>query len=53
MGSIPGLDKPKSMKLIFAASPLSTRHKGARVKTGCHGIRITCQSDCCFSELAL
>ena len=51
--------KPKTMKLVFVASPLSIR-KGVRAKTGRHGIRIMCPSgatclsaDCCFSELAL
>jgi hypothetical protein len=29
-----GLVKPNIMELIFAASPLSTQHLGAREKTG-------------------
>jgi len=46
MGSSPGKVKPKSMKLVFAASPLSTQHLGARLraKTGCLGIRKMCPS---------
>ena len=52
--------KPKTIKLIFVASPLSTKHSGERAKTGWLAIRIMCPSgatclpaDCCFSELAL
>jgi hypothetical protein len=50
--------KPKTIKLIFAASPLSMHHLGT--KTDYLRIRITCWNgatclsmDCCFSELAL
>jgi len=60
VGSSPDRVKPKAMKLVFVASPLSTQHSGERAKTGWLGIRIMCQSgttcqsaDCCFSELAL
>ena len=52
--------KPKTTKLVFVASPLSTQHYGVKAKTGWLGIRIMCPSgatclstDCCFSELAL
>ena len=51
--------KPKTIKLIFVASPLfNSQHKDVRAKTGWLGIRIMCSSgatcltaDCCFSEL--
>jgi hypothetical protein len=52
--------KPKTIKLVFVASLLSTQHKGERAKTASLGIRMmypsgtTCLSvDYCFSELAL
>jgi hypothetical protein len=52
--------EPKTIKLVFVASPINTKDWGLREKTGCHGIRKMCQSgatclpaDCCFSELAL
>ena len=52
--------KPRTIKFVFVASPLSTRQCGERTKIGWLGIRImrqrsaTCLStDCCFSELAL
>ena len=47
--------KPKTMKLLCVASPLSTQHYGVRAKTGWLGIRILYLSGatCCFSELAL
>ena len=52
--------KPKTIKLVFVASPLSTQNKGERARTGWLGIRIMCtigatclSVDCCFSELAL
>ena len=60
MGSSPGRIKPKTLKLVFIASPLSMQHRGERATTGRLGIRIMCLSgatclpaDCCFSELAL
>ena len=31
--------KPKTIKLVFVASPLSTQHSGERTKTGWLGIR--------------
>ena len=34
--------KPKTIKLIFVASPLSRQHYGERAKTGWLGIRIMC-----------
>ena len=50
--------KPKTMKLVFAASPLRTLRVGSN--TGWLEIRIMCPSgatclsaDCCFSELEL
>jgi hypothetical protein len=59
-GSSPGRVKPKTIKLVLVASPLSTRYYGERAKTGLLGIGIMCPSgatclsaDCCFSELAL
>ena len=49
--------KPKTLKLVFVASPLSTQHLGERAKTGLLGIRIMCPigatylpADYCFSE---
>ena len=44
MGSSPGEVKPKTTKLVFVASPLSTQYYGERTKTGWLGIRIMCQS---------
>jgi len=51
--------KPKTMKLVFAVSSLSTQNKGVRAKTGWLEIStiyqngVTClPADCCFSELA-
>ena len=41
---VPGQVKPKTLKLVFAASPLSTQHYGKRAKTGWLRIRIICQS---------
>jgi hypothetical protein len=32
-GFEPGWVKPKTIKLVFVASPLSTQHKGVRAKT--------------------
>ena len=32
--------KPKTIKLVFVASPLSTQHSGVRANTGWLGIRI-------------
>ena len=67
-GRAPCRVKPKTMRLVFVVSPLSSRHKRERAKTGicCRtqtcwlGIRImrpsgsTCLSEeGCFSELAL
>jgi hypothetical protein len=34
VGSSPGRVIPKTIKLVFVASPLSTQHKGERAKTG-------------------
>jgi hypothetical protein len=34
MGSNPDWVKPKTKKLVFVASPLSTQHLGKRAKTG-------------------
>ena len=60
VGSSPGRIKPKTIQLVFVASPLSTQHYGERAKIGWLGIRIMCPNgvtflpaDCCFSELAL
>ena len=50
-----GLVKPKTIKLIFSASLLSTQYLGIGAKTSCLGIRIMCLSgmtcltmDCLF-----
>ena len=53
--------KPKTIKLVFVASPLSMQqHYGERVRTGWLGIRIMCSSGAtcqsatfCFGNLAL
>ena len=52
--------KPKTIKLVFVAFPLSTQHSGVRAKTSWLGIGIICPSgatylsvNCCFNELAL
>ena len=59
-GSNPGWVKPKTLKLVFAASPLSTQHEGVRAKTDRLGVSIMCPSgvtclpkDCYFSVVAL
>ena len=44
MGLSPGWVKPKTIKLVFVASPLSTQHLGERAKTGWLEIRIMCLS---------
>ena len=44
MDSIPDQVKPKAIKLVFVASPLSTQRYGERAKTGWLGIRIMCLS---------
>jgi hypothetical protein len=58
--SSPVREKPKTIKLVFVASPLRTQCLGERTKIGLLGIRIICPSgatslstDCCFSEIAL
>jgi hypothetical protein len=52
--------KPKTIKLIFVVSPLSTQSKGERAKNGWLGIRIMCQSgatclsmDCCYAPATI
>jgi hypothetical protein len=52
--------KPKTIKLVFVTSALSTQHSEERANIGWLGIRIMCLSeatclpaDCCFIELAL
>ena len=52
--------KPKTIKLVFVASPLSMQHKGEIARTGWQRIKIMCPSgatclsaDCCFSKLEL
>jgi len=59
-GLKPDMAKPKTIKLVFVASLLSTHKKGEGAKTGWLGIKIMCPSGamcisahCCFSELAL
>jgi hypothetical protein len=56
----PGRVKPKTMNLVFVASPLNTQHYGERAKMGWLGIRIMCligatclSTDSCFSELSM
>jgi len=41
VGSSPGQDKPKTIKLKFAVSLLSTQHKEVGAEAGWLGIRIT------------
>jgi hypothetical protein len=59
VGSSTGRVNPKTIKLVFVASTLSTQYKGERAKTVWLGIRImctsgaTCLSADCFSELVL
>ena len=62
MSSSPDRVKPKIVKLVFVASPLSMQHKGEKAKTGWLGIRIMCLNEAtrlsadgclCYSELAL
>jgi hypothetical protein len=38
VGSIPGRVKPRTIKLVFVASPLSTQHYGERAKIDWLGI---------------
>ena len=59
-GFEPRWDKPKTIKLIFVASAISTQREGERAKTDWLGIRIMCPSgetclsaDCCFSKITL
>jgi hypothetical protein len=40
VGLIPGQFKPRTRKLVFAASPLNIQYEGVKVKTGWLGIRI-------------
>jgi hypothetical protein len=42
VGSSPGRVKPRTIKLVFVASPLRTQHYGKRAKIGWLGIRIMC-----------
>ena len=44
VGSSAGWVKQKTMKLVFAASPLRTQHEGVRAKTNWLRIKIMCQS---------
>ena len=60
IGSSPGRIKPKIIKLVFVAFPISTLHWGKRAKTGWFRSRIMCPNgatclptDGCCSELAL
>ena len=55
-----GRVKPRTIKLVFVISSLSTQHYGERAKIGWLRIRIMfpngvtfLPADCCFSELAL
>ena len=56
MGSV---QASRALKLVFAASPLSTQHLGVKAKIGHPRARIMCLgkvacllADCCFLELA-
>lgn len=40
----PGWVKSETIKLIIAASPLTTQYSGIRAKTGYFGIRMMCSS---------
>ena len=40
--------KPKTIELVFVASPLDTQYYGERAKTGLLGIRIMCPSGVLF-----
>jgi hypothetical protein len=58
MGSSSGQVKPKTIKLVFALSPLNTQLLWERAKTSCLEIRIICLIgatdllvNCCFSGL--
>ena len=42
LGSTHGRVKLKTLKMVFAASPLSTQHLGGRAKTGGSRVRIMC-----------
>jgi hypothetical protein len=57
---IPIGSKPKTTKLVFVTSPLSTQNHEVRAKTGCLGIMKMCRSratclpaDSCLSEKTL
>ena len=41
-GFVPGRVKPKTLKLVYAVSSLSTLHLGLRAKTGRPRVRIMC-----------
>ena len=48
------LVKPKTIKLVFVASPVSTQHWGERAKTGWVRIRIMCLSvTTCLSSIVI
>ena len=57
MGLSPSQVKPMTMKLVFAASPLSMQHEGVRAdwlaRIMCLNGRTCLPADCCFNELAL
>ena len=58
LGSSPSRVKLKTIRQVFADSPLSIQHKGVRTKTGWLRIWIMCQEtclsmNCCFSGQAL
>jgi len=40
VGSSSDRVKPRTIKLVFVASPLRTQHKGERAKTGWLGISV-------------
>jgi hypothetical protein len=50
-GFKPGWVKPKTKKLVFVASPLSTQHKGERAKTGWLEIKMSDGDDMSIRRL--
>ena len=60
VGSRPDRVTPKSITLVFVASPVNTQYLAETAQTGWLGIRIMCPSrairifvSCCYSDLAL
>jgi hypothetical protein len=53
VGSSTGRVKPKTIKLVFVASPLSRQHYGERTNNGWLGIRIMCPSGAILIVISL